>query len=93
MSDISGLEAAIMAIGKRQGLVELEWLEYIPDVSVVEGDEPDTWHLCMKIPYRELKYSEPLSEWEAMKRLRQFRSRYNSLVGKTEREMTWIKGE
>lgn len=90
---VDGLEAAMQAIGKSHGVVELELFEHIPTVAVVEGDRPDDWFVVFNRPYRETKYLGPFNEWEATKILRQWKSKYESLARQTDREITWVKGE
>ena len=45
MNDTSGLDAAVVAVGKSRGIVKLDLVEAIASIGAVEGDNPDAYHI------------------------------------------------
>lgn len=86
------MEDIVEAIGKSQGTVKLSLSEAIPEVSVTEGDNKNTWHIVFNQPYRSLSYGRELTEWEAVKLLRQAKNKYKQLMNQVQREIDWING-
>lgn len=83
----------VAVIGKRNGSVKLNIVESIPVITVVEGDDMDTWHVCVNHPYRGTQFSEQLNEWETLKKLRKLRQHYDRLARQVQREIDWITGD
>ena len=86
------MEYIVEAIGKSQGTVKLKLSEAIPEISVTEGDNKDTWHIVFNQPYRSLSYGKELTDWEAVKALRQVKNKYKQLMNQVQREIDWING-
>lgn len=86
------MEDIVEAIGKSQGTVKLKLSEAIPEISVTEGDNKDTWHIVFNQPYRSLSYGKELTDWEAVKALRQVKNKYKQLMNQVQREIDWING-
>lgn len=93
MTDTSGLDAAVEAIGKRHNTVKLDLVEAIAGIGAVEGDSPDTYHITVTRPYRGIQYGKEVNEFEAVKLLRKARTRYKQLHNEVEREIARILGE
>lgn len=82
-----------ISIGKRNGTIKLGIIDSIPEVSIVEGDSPNSWVICVNHPFRKLQYGKELPEWDTVKQLRKVKQHYDRLSRQLEYEINWIKGE
>lgn len=91
--EIDKLDETVIAIGKNRGTVKLSIVESIPVVTVVEGDDIDTWHVCVNHPYRGMQFGKQANELDAIKQLRKVKQHYEKLARQVQREIDWITGE
>ena len=82
-----------ISISKRQGTTKINLIESIPVVTVVEGDDVDTWHVCVNHPYRGTQFGKQSSEWDAIEQLRKVKQHHERLARQIQREIDWITGE
>ena len=78
---------------KRFGKTKLDLLESIPEITVVEGDNVDTWHIVVTRKYRGMQYGKELSEFEILKQLDKIKAHYRRLMNQVQREIDWINGD
>ena len=93
MSDTSGLDAIVEAIGKTRGTVKLDLVEAIAGIGTVDGDNPNTYHITVTRPFRGVQFGKEVNEFEALKQLRKAKTRYKQLHNEVEREIAWILGK
>ena len=93
MSDTSGLDAAVKAIGKSQGTIKLDLVEAIAGIGTVDGDNPNTYHITVTRPFRGVQFGKEVNEFEALKQLKKAKTRYKQLHNEVAREIAWILGE
>ena len=82
-----------ISISKRQGTTKINLIESIPVVTVVEGDDVDTWHVCVNHQYRSTQFGKQSNEFETVKQLRKVMRHYEKLARQVQREIEWITGE
>lgn len=87
------VDEIVLAIGKRQSTIKLSIIESVPVITVLEGDDRDTWHVCVNRPYRKMQFSKQLGEIEAINQLRKVKQHYEKLAKQIQREINWITGE
>ena len=83
----------VLSIGKRQNKIKLSIIESVPVITASEGDDRDTWHVCVNRPYRKIQFSKQLDETEAINQLRRVKQHYEKLARQIQREIDWITGE
>lgn len=83
----------LTAIGKNRGTVKLSIVESIPVVTVVEGDNIDSWHICVDNPYKKIQFGKECNEWDTIKQLRKVKQHYEKLARQVQSEIDWITGE
>lgn len=88
----SGVEEAFIALGKRLGSVRLELTETVAEITIVDGDTPDSYHLAVTMPFKGTRYGKQIGKSEALKMLRQAKSHYGRLMRQAEKDIQYIQG-
>lgn len=93
ISFMDNLDDIVKGIGKGQGTIKRSLSEAIIEISIVEGDEKNKWVIVVNDPYRSTKFSKGLTDWEAIRRLRQVRLRFKQALDRIDRDIKWINGD